>query len=155
MTEENKTQETPGSTFYAGEDVANKLAAALDQYEIPKDSRDNLKAKQKRVFVATQMSIHDLQGNKRLEGEDFETYKERREIENVWHKIKESGRLAWTAVSMQYEEVQKGMGFHVNKGGGTYKKTTHGFLTTWDENKAKKLATRKLKNLAKEAKATV
>ena len=143
--------ENKENAFYKNDEIVNKLASAMEQFEIPKDSRDNLKAKQKRVFVASQMTIKELKGNKRLEGEDFETYKERRAVENIWNKIAESGKMAWTSVSMEYEEVQKGMGFHVNKGGGTYEKSKHGFLTPADEKKSLKLAKRKLKNLAKEA----
>jgi hypothetical protein len=102
------------------------LDKAIESYEI-KESRNNLSAKQQRVFIASQMTSADLLGNARLDGEDFEEYKERRKLEKLWTKIHLEGKYAW--VSVDYEE-DSNAGMFINKGGGTYVKAIHGELKT-------------------------
>ena len=118
------------------------LDKALEQYQV-NESRNNLNAKQQMVFVISQMTSTDILGPKRIEDEDFEDYKLRRKLENLWRQMKLEGKFAWVSKSMTQEPTT---GVWVNSGGGTYSKDVHGFLDAGAEKKANKLAERKLKN---------
>ena len=100
------------------------LDKALETHQL-QESRKNLTAKQQRVFVASQMTSADLLGPKRLEGEDFEEYKERRTIENLWYKMQSQGKFVWVSTSWREEPAT---GMYINEGGGTYIKAIHGEL---------------------------
>lgn len=124
------------------EENVQRLNEALTQYEVTTPKAD-LKKKSQRVFIASQMTIKDLKGNARLEGEDFEEYRERRTIENTWLKMKSKGEFGWLSIDMQQESIADGMDFYVNKGGGTYIKAVHGVF----EHKKKKTEKMKARNV--------
>lgn len=116
------------------------LDKALETFQLT-ESRNNLSAKQQMVFIASQMTGDDLLGNARQEGEDFEEYKQRRNIEKLFNKIHSQGKFAWVAIDWQ-EESSTGM--FMNQGGGTYKKSLYGELEH-KKNKVERIKARKVK----------
>jgi hypothetical protein len=116
------------------------LDKALESYEV-KESKNNLSAKQQMVFIASQMTSDDLLGNARQEGEDFEEYKQRRKLEQLWTKMHLQGKFAWVAVDYQEAEIE---GMMMNNGGGTYKKELYGEFEH-KKHKIEKMKARKVK----------
>jgi len=127
------------------EENAQRLNEALTQYEVTTPKTD-LKKKSQRAFIASQMTIKDLKGNARLEGEDFEEYRERRTIENTWLKMKSKGEFGWLSVDLQEEELADGLKMYKNNGGGTYIKAVHGIFEH-KKNKVEKMKARKVKKV--------
>lgn len=116
------------------------LDKALEAFEV-KESKNNLSAKQQMVFIASQMTGDDLLGNARLEGEDFEAYKQRRKIEKFFTKMYLQGKFAWVAVDYQSEPNS---GMYMNAGGGTFKKELYGEFEH-KKNKVERLKARNVK----------
>lgn len=107
------------------ERLSNLLNEAIAEYDVTVKPED-ISKKTKRVFIASKLTIKDLQGPARLEGENYEEYRERRTIENLWTKMSMEGQYAWLSVDLQKENVGDGVEMYVNKGGGTYVKAIHG-----------------------------
>ena len=126
------------------------LDKALETLEVDKETRNNLTGEQQRSFIVSQMTSDDLLGSKRVEGESFTEYKERRTLEKLWLKMVKSGKFAWVSVDMKQEPTT---GMWMNNGGGTYKKELYGELEHKKEKieKIKKRRTNKALNIIKEA----
>ena len=124
------------------EKFAIVLNEAIAEYDVTVDKSD-LSKKSQRVFIASKLTIKDLKGPARLEGENYEEYRERRTIEDLWTKMSLEGKYAWLSVDLQKESIN-GVDMYVNKGGGTYRKDIHGILEH-KRNVTEKMKARKVK----------
>jgi hypothetical protein len=124
------------------EKLSTLLDEAITEYDVT-ITKSDLSKKSQRVFIASKLTIHDLQGMARLEGENYEEYIERRIIENLWTKMSLEGKYAWLSVDLQKESID-GVDMYVNKGGGTYRKDIHGILEH-KRNVTEKMKARKVK----------
>jgi len=80
------------------------------------------------IEVIKNWNTSQLKGAKRLEGESFPDYKDRRRQENLWYKMYKTpgAHLVWLSKTIQHDEVNK-MQFW--SPGNTYIKEVHGDLS--------------------------